>query len=263
MRGMVLGDSFMQGMFIGDDDTPPECLRRDLEDRLETKVSIFNTGHLGYSPEQYYYSLVEFADRFRPQFVVVSVFANDFAGDVSEVAMRGTADWQEGKYWMDKIIQYCRLHGWTYLIVPAPYEQLLLGRRKAGYYPGMLSNVLEETSLDVPRPQRRLHERSSGAGRLEGERARRPAAARSLTCQIGDGHFSALGSKVWAADRRPAGRRFCSTAIRRSRRRSTDGMNLLRGKHQWMFLVASASGCDNAFSSSSNGPSGSNEHSRS
>ena len=28
LRGLVLGDSFMQGLFIGDDDTPPECLKR-------------------------------------------------------------------------------------------------------------------------------------------------------------------------------------------------------------------------------------------
>ncbi len=30
LRVMVLGDSFMQGLYIGDDETPPECLRRDL-----------------------------------------------------------------------------------------------------------------------------------------------------------------------------------------------------------------------------------------
>ena len=51
---------------------------------MKTKVSILNTGHLGYSPEQYYYSLVEYADRFRPHFVVVSVFSNDFAGDMAD-----------------------------------------------------------------------------------------------------------------------------------------------------------------------------------
>ena len=89
LRGIVLGDSFMQGMFIGDDDTPPECLRRDLEERLKTRVSILNTGHLGYSPEQYYFSLVEYADRFHPHFVVVSVFINDFAGEMSEVGTQG------------------------------------------------------------------------------------------------------------------------------------------------------------------------------
>ncbi len=35
LRGIVLGDSFMQGMFIGDDETPPECLRRYLQGRPE------------------------------------------------------------------------------------------------------------------------------------------------------------------------------------------------------------------------------------
>jgi hypothetical protein len=39
LRGIVLGDSFMQGMFIGDRETPPECLRSYLEDQLETRVS--------------------------------------------------------------------------------------------------------------------------------------------------------------------------------------------------------------------------------
>ena len=93
----------MQGMFIGDDETPPECLRRYLEGRLGTQVSILNTGVLGYSPEQYYYSLMAFAERFRPHFVVVSLFTNDF-GDLHEVATRGMGDWDEGKYWLEKIV---------------------------------------------------------------------------------------------------------------------------------------------------------------
>ena len=94
----------------------------------KTRVSILNTGHLGYSPEQYYYSLVEYADRIHPQFVVVSVFVNDFAGEESEAAFKGKGDWDEGKYWLEKIIQFCRARGWTYLVVPAPYEPMLLGK---------------------------------------------------------------------------------------------------------------------------------------
>ena len=147
LRGIVLGDSFMQGLFISDDDTPPECLRRDLEQHLETKTSIVNTGHLGYSPEQYYYSLVEYGDRFHPHFVVVSVFVNDFAGEASMAAMKGKGDWEEGKYWLEKIINLCHARGWTYLVVPAPYEPVLLGKRRCGYYPGAISNVLGESSL--------------------------------------------------------------------------------------------------------------------
>ena len=29
-RGIVLGDSYMQGLFVADDETPTECLKRDL-----------------------------------------------------------------------------------------------------------------------------------------------------------------------------------------------------------------------------------------
>ena len=58
---------------------PRNACDTELESHLKIKVSILNTGHLGYSPEQYYYSLVEYGDRFRPHFVVVSVFGNDFA----------------------------------------------------------------------------------------------------------------------------------------------------------------------------------------
>ena len=106
VRGIVLGDLFMQGMFIGDDHTPPECLRRYLEGRLKTKVSVLNTGHLGYSPEQYYYSLIAYAERFRPDFVIVSLCPNDF-GDIWDV-LKGQGDWEEAKYWLDKITSFCR-----------------------------------------------------------------------------------------------------------------------------------------------------------
>src|SRR5262249_45979869 len=142
LRGLVLGDSYMQGMFVGDDATPPESLRRYLEGRVGTKVSMLNTGVIGYSPEQYYHSLTAFADRFRPHFVVVSIFTNDF-GDLHEVASKGRGDWEEGKYWLEKIAAYCRAREWPYLIVPAPYVPGMLGRRRSGNYPGMISNALE------------------------------------------------------------------------------------------------------------------------
>ena len=37
VRGIVLGDSYMQGLFLGEDETPPECLKRDLEARLQSE----------------------------------------------------------------------------------------------------------------------------------------------------------------------------------------------------------------------------------
>ena len=198
VRGLILGDSFMQGMFVGDNDTPPECLKVDLESRLKTRVSILNTGHLGYSPEQYYFSLAEYGDRFRPHFVVVSVFSNDFAGDMSALALKGTGDWAEGKYWLEKIIGMCRSRGWTYVVVPVPYEPHLLGRRRTGHYPGTVSNILEEPSLTFLDPSDDLlnaHLELVVAGERVGKR---PSGCPLFNVQINDGHFSALGSKAWA-----------------------------------------------------------------
>ena len=135
LRGIVLGDSYMQGMFIGENETPPECLRRYLHDQLQTSVSILNTGVMGYSPEQYYYSLTTFADRFRPQFVVVSVFINDF-GSSLDVSTQGTGDWKEAKYWLEKINFYCRKRRWPCLVVPVPFAPNVLRKALFRELPG-------------------------------------------------------------------------------------------------------------------------------
>jgi hypothetical protein len=196
LRGIVLGDSYMQALFIGDHETPSECLKRYLEAKLKTRTSILNTGVLGYSPEQYYFSLVAFADRFRPQFVVVSFFANDF-GECFEVT-QGRGDWAEGKYWLDKIARFAQSRGWPCLFVPTPVLDRTLGRRKNGYYPGMISNVLETSGIVFLNPAEAFvneHLRLLTDLERRGERA---SGCLLFNGHIGDGHFSALGAEVWA-----------------------------------------------------------------
>jgi lysophospholipase L1-like esterase len=197
LRVLVLGDSYMQGMFIGDDDTPPERLRLYLQAELQARVSILNTGVMGYSPEQYYHALLAFAARFRPHLVVVSIFAND-CGNLYEATGRGVGDWQEGKYWLDRILQDCKSHGRPCLVVPAPFESSLLGKRKPGHYPGAFANLLNlegPTYLDPMDDFLNAHLRS----RVEARRQGRPAIGCSLfNDDIKDQHFSPAGSQVWA-----------------------------------------------------------------
>jgi lysophospholipase L1-like esterase len=197
LRGIVLGDSYMQGMSIGDDDTPPECLRRYLQGELKDRVSVLNTGVMGYSPEQYYYTLKAFADRFRPHFVVVSVFAND-GGDEIKAATAGAGDWYEAKYWLTQIVGYCRERRWPCLIVAAPYEFCVIVRRQSGHYPGRLVNLLNVESqmfLDPMDDFLNEHMRS----RIEiGRQGRTPAKCELYNDAIKDGHFSPAGSAVWA-----------------------------------------------------------------
>jgi len=196
VRGIVVGDSFMQGMFVGDEHTPSECLRRALESRLKSKVSILNTGHIGYSSEQYYCSLTAFAARFHPQFVVVSVFANDF-GDIYDV-VKGHGDWDEANYWFNKIADYCRSQGLVQLFVAVPYEEQLFGRRKTGFYPGKLVNAVDLNGTQFLNPAEdfiNAHLEHFNEGVRRGQR---PYACQLFNSEIRDGHFSPLGSEVWA-----------------------------------------------------------------
>jgi lysophospholipase L1-like esterase len=197
LRGIVLGDSYMQGMFIGDAETPPECLRRYLRRKLKTSVSILNAGVMGYSPEQYYHSLMAFAGRFRPDFLVVSICANDF-GDLFEVPNKGEGDWEEGKYWLGKIVEYCRARQLPHVIVPVPYAPWMFSRRKSGFYPGQVANILEDNGMAYLNPMDSFinaHLRQFIAARKSGHGLQ---GCSLFNDAIGDGHFSAAGSEVWA-----------------------------------------------------------------
>lgn len=134
----------MQGLFVGDMETPTACLKRNLKASLKASVEILNTGHLGYSPEQYYYTLIEYSRRFPPQFVVISLGADDF-GDVQAV-LSGKGDWEEGCYWLAEIRDYCFKRSIAFLFVPVPWHAQLEDARTTGFYPGLVSNDIRATS---------------------------------------------------------------------------------------------------------------------
>ena len=194
VRGIVLGDSNMQGLLIGDDETPPARLEAALRRDLGVPVSILNTGHLGYSIEQYYFlTLLAYHDRFRPHFVIVSVCNNDF-GDI-----RNPANLAESKYWLDELLQFCRTRGVEYLVVPVPAEDDMLGRRDESIFPGKLSAIYKRSGLNWVNP---IEEFTDEHLRLRNEALRkgRPNAHSPLFNRhlAGDNHLSPIGSELWA-----------------------------------------------------------------
>jgi hypothetical protein len=196
VRGIVLGDSFMQAMFNGDADTPPVLLERYLHDTWKLSVSILNTGHIGYSPEQYYYSLVAFGDRIRPQFVVVSVCPNDF-GDGMAV-MRGQADWlKEAEYWLDRIQQWCRSRTVLCLVVPVPVHMQVETTRRDGIYPGQVCDIVRTQSARYCFPLDEFideHLRLAKQAEKEGRSRER---SKLYNRQIDDDHLSPQGAALW------------------------------------------------------------------
>ena len=159
---------------------------------------------MGFSPEQYYHALLAFADGFRPHFVVVSIFTNDL-GDLHEVATKDQGDWEEGKYWLDKIVDYCRFHRWSHVIVPVTYGPSMFSRRRSGFYPGKIANILDDSGLMFLNPTDSFinaHLENFVAAEQHGDH---PQGCCLFNEAIGDGHFSPVGSEVWA---RSVGRRL-------------------------------------------------------
>jgi hypothetical protein len=129
---------------------------------------------------------------------VVSVFANDFAGDMKVVLEGRGGDWEEGKYWLDRIRQFCVAHGSLFLIVPAPWVNQLEGPQLAGFYPGQVSNALGTAGLEFLDPITDFGNALLAIA-LEGlKRGTPPSGNLLFNGRIGDGHFSPAGCQVWA-----------------------------------------------------------------
>jgi hypothetical protein len=197
VRGLVLGDSFMQGMFNGDHDTPPLALQRELTRHWGDGVSIVNGGHIGYAPEQYFHTLKEYGERFRPHFVVVSVCPNDFGNGNEVMAGRGD-DWDEAAYWLGEIVSWCRSHTIPCLLVPVPCDTQIVNVRKDSRYPAPISDLFQGSGLfycdaldqfvDEHLRLRREAEKQGGTR----------AMCVLYNLQISDNHFSPLGAELWA-----------------------------------------------------------------
>lgn len=196
VRGLILGDSFMQGLFVADDQTPAECLARDLRSTWPVSVSLLNTGHIGYSPEQYHQTLVEYYDRWRPHFIILSVCPNDF-GNAVEV-LQGKGQWAEGQYWLDQINQFCRTRQVPCLLVPVPFESQVAGRGDQGHYPGGVCNIYQGPASGYLNPVEAFTTEHLRLIKEAMARGKRPATSPLFNGHLEDGHFSPLGCELWA-----------------------------------------------------------------
>ncbi|QEH36678.1 hypothetical protein OJF2_52630 [Aquisphaera giovannonii] len=193
-RLLVLGDSVMEGALIGDDETPPARLGVRLGEALGERVSVLNTGHLGYSPEQYFHTLEAFGERFRPHYVVMSVTSNDF-GD-----MNSPDNWLESEHWVDAVASLCYHRGWPLLLVPAPNEADLVGRRDLSLFTGQVTRIYRRSGREYFDP---LEAFAAEKIRLRVEQLRAGTCCTSTLYNLhlqGDRHFSPAGADLWARE---------------------------------------------------------------
>ena len=144
----------MQGLFVGDQETPTECLKRELELRLHAPVEVLEYQAISAIHPSSTLHAGRFARKFPTQFVVVSVFANDFGGDV-EAVLLGNGDMEEARYWLGASASIASSEMPIFSSFPHRRVKQIEEPQLAGHYPGRFSNVLEATGSN-PRPDRRL-----------------------------------------------------------------------------------------------------------
>jgi hypothetical protein len=192
VRILVLGDSMMQGALVGDLETPPAKLECHLAGALGARVCVLNTGHIGYSPEQYEQTLRALGDRFRPHWVVISISSNDFGNPDDP------ASWTEGQYWIDRIADLCSQRGWGYLLVPAADKLTVMGPRNLERFQAQVCRIFGRGGGNYVDPIESftdMHLRARNDGLRRGTTTADPLFNVHL---LGDRHFSPLGSDVWA-----------------------------------------------------------------
>ncbi len=192
VRVIVLGDSMMQGALVGDQDTPPARLEGILARALKTRVSVLNTGHIGYSLEQYDQTLRAFGDRFDPHYVIISVSQNDFAD------LNDPATWSEGEAWLERIADLCRSKSWPFLFVPAADEFAVLGAKNLDKFQGQFCRIMKYGAINYVDPMPVF---TDALLRLKNDAERGGSSVRDPLYNLhllGDRHYSPLGSDLWA-----------------------------------------------------------------
>jgi len=112
LRVLELGDSFLQGAYLPEDQTPSAFLQRYLAEHCPgIRVSVLNTGTPGYSTEQEYWTLVAEYASLRPNVVIVHFFANDVHHNYLAVLHKGKGDWSTAAGWLERIREFCKSKG--------------------------------------------------------------------------------------------------------------------------------------------------------
>lgn len=183
LRVLVIGDSFMQGILIGDRDTPPARLAA----ALGPGATVLNAGVYGYGPEQYLASIEEFTPRFQPHIVIIGLCCNDVdASDPGDVARRRDR--------LGRAAAYCAARGIACAVVAVPdFRRHPETDRDPAAYPECLRPGPESPAawIDLGPALAAADPEITPATRKQ---------SRLYLNRLRDGHLDAPGAEVWARE---------------------------------------------------------------
>jgi lysophospholipase L1-like esterase len=157
-RVLVLGDSFAQGILVGDEETFSVRLEEELRQSTGRTTLVVNGGVIGYSTEQEYYTLEELAPRLRPHVAVLCFYANDVHRDHHAVyrSRLPVGDWSSAERWLERAAGYCRSNGIRFAVAAIPDRWQMTRRANRIHYQQRLEVITARLGIHLIDPDERF-----------------------------------------------------------------------------------------------------------
>ena len=152
VRVLFLGDSFTDGVWVGDHDTFVNRYARQVRERSGIRLCPVNAGVNGYgSPEEADVLEHRFDDAGRPALVFLMYFANDVDGDSLAVVDGTLPDvvrrWQASLDQIARMERFARGHGSTLVLAAIPPFEQAAERRSRVHYQDVLRDFCREHGI--------------------------------------------------------------------------------------------------------------------
>jgi len=151
-RALFLGDSFTDGVWVGDGDTFANKYARLARERSSFTLCPVNAGVNGYGSLEERYTLEhQFEHAGRPSIVFVMYFANDVDQDHDAVITGQLRDaarlWQESLAQLDKMKRFADEHQVRLVLAAIPPREQILDKVPQTYYQDILRDFCERDGI--------------------------------------------------------------------------------------------------------------------
>jgi lysophospholipase L1-like esterase len=149
---LFLGDSFTDGLWVGDADTFVNVFGHLVRERSGVRLCPVNAGVNGYGPlEEAHVLEHDFEAAGRPAVVFVMFFANDVDADFDAV-INGTLEdskrrWQESLAYLARIRRNAAAHGGTVVLAAIPTAAQVFSRGSQEYYQKVLREFAAQQGI--------------------------------------------------------------------------------------------------------------------
>jgi lysophospholipase L1-like esterase len=151
-RALFLGDSFTDGLWVGDADTFVNLYGRLVRERSGVALCSVNAGVNGYGPFEEAFVLEHYFEQAgRPAFVFVMFFANDVDADYDAVIKGTLAD--GNRRWRDSLAQIARIkrfasgRGATLILAAIPPAEQVFAHSSQEHYQDILRAFAEREGI--------------------------------------------------------------------------------------------------------------------